>query len=110
MIVVIVLACAVVLGAVVVLAAGRGGELAPPQPDHARLPYPEDYPVTGAEVAATRLPRSMFGYHPAATEQALDRYAAALTERDARLESLQGQVTELRTRLKEDDQPYALDD
>ncbi|WP_019634747.1 hypothetical protein [Actinomadura atramentaria] len=106
MIVLIILACVAVLGAVVALAAGRGGELAAPQPDHAPLPYPEDYPVSGAEVAGTRPPRSMWGYHPAATEQLLHRYARALDERDARLASLQNQVTELRLGAAEGPPPH----
>ncbi|WP_433327647.1 hypothetical protein [Spirillospora sp. CA-294931] len=103
MIVVVVLALAAVavLGAVVALAMGRGGELTEIQPEYPPIMQPEGRPVTGAEVAMLRLPRSLWGYRADVTDEALHRLAYALSERDARMAALEHQCAELKRRLAE---------
>ncbi|TDC91256.1 hypothetical protein [Actinomadura sp. 7K507] len=96
MVVVLVLAGVAVLGAVVVLAMGRGGELAETHPDYPPLPFGEDgHPITGYDAAYLRLPRTFWGYQPQLTDEALHRLADALSERDARVASLERQLRNL---------------
>jgi len=104
-VVVFVLAGLAVLGAVVVLAMGRGGELAETHPDHPPLPLPEGRRLTGPAVALLRLPRGLWGYQVPVTDEALRRLAGAITERDDRLAVLERQVDDLRRRLGEPDGP-----
>ncbi len=101
MIVVLILAGLAVLGAVVVLAMGRGGELAETHPDHPPLPLPTGRPITGPEVALLRLPRGLWGYQVGITDEALQRLAYALAERDARMAVMEQHLVELRHRLGE---------
>jgi hypothetical protein len=95
MIVVIAAAIVAVLGAVVVLALGKGGELAEARPDHPVLRLPTARPLVGTDVALLRLPRGLWGYHVGVTDEALRRMAYALTERDALVALLQQRVAEL---------------
>lgn len=99
MVVVLVLAGVAVLGAVVALAMGRGGELAEPQPDHPPLPL--GHPVTGPDAALLRLPQSLWGYRKDVTDEAVHRLAYALAERDARMALLERRLDDLRHRLGE---------
>ena len=99
MVVVLVLAGVAVLGAVVALAMGRGGELAETHPDYPPLPLGADgHPITGREAARIRLPRTFWGYQPYVTDEALHRLAFALSERDARVAALEHQLHDLRRR------------
>ena len=86
--VVIVLVAAVILGGVVVVAMGRGGELSREQPD---LPARSDF-RTWSDVASYRPPPALLGYQVAATERALSLIARTIAERDA-------EIDWLRTRL-----------
>ncbi|MGI8330768.1 hypothetical protein ACRYCC_12445 [Actinomadura scrupuli] len=95
MVVVIAAAAVAVLAAVVVLALGRGGELAEVHPDHPVLRLPTGRPLVGTDVALLRLPRSLWGYHVGVTDEALRRMAYALTERDALVALLQQRLAEL---------------
>ncbi|MGH3240035.1 MAG: hypothetical protein ACRDNL_06620 [Spirillospora sp.] len=97
MIVVLVLAGMAVLGAVVLLAMGRGGELAETHPDYPRLPLGADgRTITGPDVARMRFPRTFWGYQPHVMDEALRRVTHALSERDARVAVLEHQLYELR--------------
>lgn len=99
MVVVFVLAGMAVLGAVVVLAMGRGGELAETHPDYPPLPFGAGgRPVTAPDVAYLRLPRTFWGYQPHVTDEALHRLADALAERDARVAALEEQLHGLHRR------------
>ncbi|WP_157420363.1 hypothetical protein [Actinomadura kijaniata] len=100
-VVALIVAALAVLGAVVALATGRGGELAETHPDNPPLPIPTARPITGPEVAMLSLPRGLWGYHVGFTDEALHRVAYALAERDARVAMLEQQVAELRHRLGE---------
>src|SRR5260370_14831489 len=87
-----VLAAAAVLVGVVVVALGSGGEM---------TFFPADYaPIKLDEVAATdvvlfRPPMGLWGYNTQATDEALNRIADALTERDIEIAALRQQVADL---------------
>jgi hypothetical protein len=100
-VVVLVLAGLAVLGAVVVLAMGRGGELAETHPDHPPLSLPPGHLMTGTQAALLRLPRGLWGYQVGVTDEALHRLAYAISERDARMAELERQIDALRRRLGE---------
>lgn len=89
---VLLLAAAAVLGGVVLLALGRGGEMTSFPPDCAP---PPDL-VTATDVALLQPPRALWGYSTQFTEEALERIARALTERDIEIERLRAQVGQLR--------------
>jgi hypothetical protein len=98
-VVVLVLACLAVLGAVVVVAMGRGGELSRPPLDHPPLPAPDDHPFAGPE--PVKLPQTFWGYQVDITDEAVHRLRHALYERDVRVAALERQVDDLRQRLEE---------
>jgi len=60
-------------------ATGRGGELAYEHADHAPLDLG---PVSAADIALLRPPTAMWGYNMQVTDEALDRIARAMRERD----------------------------
>ena len=89
--VVIVLVAAVILGGVVVVAMGRGGELGREQPKaHARPDF-----RTWADVARYRPPAALLGYHAGATEHALSLIARTIAERDAEIDWLRNRLAEV---------------
>lgn len=90
--VVMLVAAAAVLIGVVAVAMGRGGELAFFQPDYAPLKLDE---VTSTDVALFRPPMAVWGYSMTVTDEALTRIAAAVTERDIEIATLQQQVADL---------------
>jgi hypothetical protein len=83
-VVVIVIAAIVILAGVVVVAMGRGGELAR---DRAAEPAASDF-RTWHDVAAYRPPSALLGYDAAATEQALAEIARVIADRDAEIDVL----------------------
>jgi hypothetical protein len=89
--VLIVLAAAVILGGVVVVAMGRGGELSRERPE---LPARSDF-RTSSDVASYRPPPALLGYHIAATEHALSLIARAIAERDAEIDWLRNRLAEM---------------
>ncbi|MCW2903654.1 MAG: hypothetical protein JWO67_5919 [Streptosporangiaceae bacterium] len=93
----IALAGVAVLAAVVVLATGRGGELAETHPDHPPLPLPGTHLLSGTDAALLRLPTGLWGYHVRITDEALEQLALALTQRDTRIAVLEQQLAQLRT-------------
>ncbi len=101
--VVMLVAAAAVLAGVIVVALGRGGELAF---------FPADYaPVKLDEVAATdvvlfRPPLALWGYNAQATDEALNRIAEALTERDIEITALRQQVANLKAASAPGRRPY----
>nr|BFE34025.1 hypothetical protein GCM10010200_062760 [Actinomadura rugatobispora] len=104
MVVVLVLACLAVLGAVVALAMGLGGELSPAHRDHPPLrpPAPGVPPFAGSS-PHPRLPRGLWGYQTDVADRAIDGIMTALHEREARMAALERQVTDLEGRLRERD-------
>ncbi len=84
---VLLIAAAAIVGGVVAVATGRGGEMAM---------FPRDLPSaqlalrTPADVAAVRLPHAVFGYQPEATSAVLTHIARLLADRDAEIARLRG--------------------
>jgi hypothetical protein len=88
-----VLAILVVLGAVVFVAAGGGGEmLAAERSDYAPL---EMGPVSATDIVLLRPPTALWGYSQQATDEALERIAGSVRERDIRIVALEQLVTDL---------------
>ncbi|MEO5876793.1 MAG: hypothetical protein ABIQ26_17495 [Streptosporangiaceae bacterium] len=98
--VVLALAALAVVAAVVVLASGRGGELLEARPDHPPTGLPVDRPIQGTDAALLRLPKGLWGYNVPITDDALNRLAYSLTERDTRVSVLEQQLNELRDKLE----------
>jgi hypothetical protein len=89
--VLIVLVAAVILGGVVVVAMGRGGELSRERPE---LPARSDF-RTWSDVARYRPPPALLGYHAGATEHALSLIARTIAERDAEIDWLRNRLAEV---------------
>jgi hypothetical protein len=102
------LAFVAVLVAIVVVAVGGGGELSAEHPDHPPLALPGRRSVGGTDAALLRLPLGLWGYHKQITDEALERFAQELTERDTRIAVLEQQLAEARQRLGDDARPRAL--
>jgi hypothetical protein len=81
---VIVIAAIVILAGVVVVAMGRGGELAR---DRSAEPAASDF-RTWYDVASYRPPSALLGYDAAATEHALTEIAQVIADRDAEIDVL----------------------
>ncbi|HEX6450313.1 MAG TPA: hypothetical protein VF060_12735 [Trebonia sp.] len=82
----------VVLIAVVYVARGRGGELSAERTDHAPLDLG---PVSATDVALLRPPSAAWGYDMRTTDEALERIAESIRERDVRIVALEQLVTDL---------------
>jgi len=87
----IVIAAAVILGGIIVVAMGKGGELSRDWPD---LPSRTDF-QSWSDVAGYRPPAALLGYDAAATERALTLIARTIAERDAEIDWLRRRLTEL---------------
>jgi hypothetical protein len=90
--VVIVIAAVVVVVAVVLLAMGRGGALSAERNDYQPLDLG---PVTATDVALLRPPTGLWGYNMQATDEAMERIAESIRERDVRIVALEQLVTDL---------------
>jgi hypothetical protein len=90
------LAAVAVLAAIVVVAVGGGGELSAEHPDHPPLALPGRRAVGGTDAALLRLPLGLWGYHKQITDEALERFAYELTERDTRIAVLEQELAEAR--------------
>jgi hypothetical protein len=90
-IVAIVIAAAVIVGAIIVVAMGKGGELSR---ERAELPSRADF-RSWSDVADYRPPAALMGYHAAATERALALIARTIAERDAEIDWLRRRLAEL---------------
>jgi len=97
--VVIFLAAALILGGVVVVAMGRGGELSLERPE---LASRSDF-RTWSDVARYRPPAALLGYHAGATEHALSLIARTLAERDAEIDWLRKRLAEVQPESMPDD-------
>ena len=90
--VVFLITIAAVLVGIFFAATGRGGELAYEHADHAPLDLG---PVSAADIALLRPPTAMWGYNMQVTDEALDRIACAMRERDVTIAYLQEQLATL---------------
>jgi hypothetical protein len=89
-------AAVAVLAAIVVVAVGGGGELSTEHPDHPPLALPGRRAIGGTDAALLRLPLGLWGYHKQITDEALERFAYELTERDTRIAVLEQELAEAR--------------
>ncbi|HYK32223.1 MAG TPA: hypothetical protein VEV63_09685 [Streptosporangiaceae bacterium] len=109
MYVVLLLAAGAILGGVIVVAMGRGGEMVMFMRD---LPVALHRPRTPGEVATQRLPLGPIGYQVQATEEALFAAANLLAERDHEIATLRSEIWLLRGRdhAPAPDRPLERDD
>jgi len=94
LIVALIVAAVAILGGVIVVAMGRGGELAPSSADV--RPLDADI-VTAADVALLRPPAALWGYDMRATDEALDRVARTVTEREVEIADLRRQLADMQS-------------
>jgi hypothetical protein len=87
----ILVAVAILVG-VFFVATGRGGELAYEHADHAPLDLG---PVSATDVALLRPPTALWGYNMQVTDEALDRIAQAVRDRDVTIAFLQQRLVDL---------------
>jgi hypothetical protein len=87
----IVLAAVVILGGIIVVAMGKGGELSRERPE---LPARVDF-RSWSDVADYRPPGALLGYHAVATERALALIARTIAERDAEIDWLRRRLAEV---------------
>jgi hypothetical protein len=90
--VVLLIAGLVILIAVVLVAAGRGGELPAERADYAPLDLG---PASATDVALLRPPTNAWGYNMQATDEAMAQVAESIRERDIRIVALEQLVTDL---------------
>jgi hypothetical protein len=102
--VVLLLTAVAVLAGVVVVAVGRGGELAAFRSDAPPLRYEF---ASAADLAMFRPPPAFFGYSAQATDDALRRIARLVSDRDAELATLRDQLAALRARPADAARPWA---
>jgi hypothetical protein len=92
--IVLIVAAVAILGGVIVVAMGRGGELAPSSADV--RPLDTDI-VTAADVALLRPPAALWGYDMRATDEALNLVARTVTERDVEIADLRQQLADMQS-------------
>lgn len=88
----LVIALAVVVAAVTLAVVGGGegtGPLPETAPERLHDPLPPDRPVTRADIDGLRFPLAARGYRMADVDDALNRVAAELAERDSRIADLE---------------------
>jgi hypothetical protein len=88
----LVIAAVVIVAVTVLVARGYGGELSAERSDYLEL---ELGPVSATDVALLRPPMTLWGYNAQATDEALERIAASIRERDVRIVALEQLVTDL---------------
>lgn len=69
------------IGAVAVVASGRGAGLGPAYDDRADVRLPAEGPVTGEDLRALRFNTAVRGYRASEVDALIDRLAAQLDER-----------------------------
>jgi DivIVA domain-containing protein len=82
-----------VLGAVAVVAAGRGGSMADAPRDRAPGPVLPEGEVSAGDVDRVTFSLAFRGYRMDEVDQTLERLGAQLAERDARIAELEGGTT-----------------
>jgi hypothetical protein len=90
-VVILLLAAGAILGGVIVVAMGHGGEMARYRDPRPTSPDFDSW----KDVAGYRPPAALLGYHAGATEHALLTIARVLAERDAEIGWLRDRLSEL---------------
>jgi hypothetical protein len=88
---------AVILAGVVIVAMGRGGELARFPADVS--PFDTEI-VTAADVVLLRPPSALFGYNRQIADDVLSAIAQTITERDVEIATLRQQLADLQARYE----------
>lgn len=83
------IALVAVVAAVALAVLGDGGTLRDADPDRIDDRLPADRPLVRSDVDALRLPVAVRGYRMLDADEVLDRLAAELAERDARIADLE---------------------
>jgi hypothetical protein len=92
--VVLLVAAAVILVGMIVVAIGRGGEMA----EFAADVRPVDADIeTAADVALLRPPVALWGYDKRSTDEALNLVARTVTERDVEIATLRRQIADIQS-------------
>jgi DivIVA domain-containing protein len=89
-----ILVSAAVIFAVFAVTIGRGGSMTNFAPDRPGRPLPEDRVVRAADIGAARFSLAFRGYRMVEVDDALDRLALEIAERDEAIEKLTGQPFE----------------
>jgi FlaG/FlaF family flagellin (archaellin) len=92
------IAIAAVLVGVFYAATGRGGEMSYEHVDHAPLDLG---PVSAADVALLRPPTALWGYNMQVTDEALERIAQAIRDRDVTIAFLQQRLADVTAQTTE---------
>jgi hypothetical protein len=87
-----ILVAVVILVGVFFVATGRGGELAYEHADHAPLDLG---PVSATDVVLLRPPTALWGYNMQVTDEALERIAQSVRDRDVTIAFLQQRLADL---------------
>jgi hypothetical protein len=90
--VILIIAVVAIVVLTVFTAVGRGGQLSAERTDFVPL---ELGPVSATDVVLLRPPTALWGYNVQATDEALDRIAESIRERDVRIVALEQLVTDL---------------
>lgn len=90
--VVLILSVVAVVAVTVFTAVGRGGQMSVERTDHVPL---ELGPVSATDIVLLRPPTALWGYSVQATDDALERIAESIRERDVRIVALEQLVTDL---------------
>jgi hypothetical protein len=99
-----ILVAVVILVGVFFVATGRGGELAYEHADHAPLDLG---PVSATDVALLRPPTALWGYNMQVTDEALERIAQAVRDRDVTIAFLQQRLADLSSQSTQTAEPAA---
>jgi DivIVA domain-containing protein len=86
------LAAIVVIAIGAMLAVGRFGELPDVEPDRAPLALPDDRPMGREDVDSVRFAVGVRGYRMDEVDDVLDRLAAEVDQRDARISELEARL------------------
>jgi hypothetical protein len=97
----ILVAVAILVG-VFMVATGRGGELAYEHADHAPLDLG---PVSATDVALLRPPTALWGYNMQVTDEALEKIAQSIRDRDVTIAFLQQRLADQITRAVDSGAP-----
>jgi DivIVA domain-containing protein len=86
-----ILVSAGVIFAIFAVTVGRGGSMTQFQPDWPGRPLPQDRPVRASDLSDARFSVAFRGYRMAEVDDALDRLAVEIAQRDERIQLLTGQ-------------------
>jgi DivIVA domain-containing protein len=81
-----------VLAVVAIVAAGRGGGMSPAEPDRPDVVLPDDRLVNRTDVDRVRFSVGLRGYRMDEVDDVLDRIAADVESRDARIRELEAEL------------------